>query len=102
MEICVDQRSRIDNNMDLPFEQRCLAIEVLLSRKAQLKRVIAGLGVCAADAEDVMQDLSVEAIKRDETFACESESAAWLTRVAITYAWTGTGGKNVLRLLSGK
>jgi RNA polymerase sigma factor (sigma-70 family) len=83
MEICVDQRSRIDNDMDLPFEQGHLAIEILLTRRAQLKRVIAGLGLCAADSEDVMQDLSVEAIKRDETFSCESESVAWLTRVAI-------------------
>ena len=83
MEICVEQASRIDDNMDLPFEHRCRAIEILLARTDRLKRVIAGLGLCAADAEDVLQDLSVEAIKYSETFAAESNGLAWLTRVAI-------------------
>jgi RNA polymerase sigma-70 factor (ECF subfamily) len=83
MEICVDQASRIDNNMDLPFEQGHRAIEVLLDSTDRLKRIIAGLGLCAADAEDVLQDLSVEAIKRQETFTSENQAAAWLTRVAI-------------------
>jgi RNA polymerase sigma-70 factor (ECF subfamily) len=69
--------------MDLPFEQDHRAIEVLLGSTDQLKRVIAGLGLCAADGEDVLQDLSVAAIKQSKTFAAESEAAAWLTRVAI-------------------
>jgi RNA polymerase sigma-70 factor (ECF subfamily) len=83
MELCVDQASRIDNNMDSPNEHSFRAIETLLFQTEQLKRVIAGLGLSTADAEDVMQDLSVTAIKRTETFTAESKAMAWLTRVAI-------------------
>ncbi len=83
MEICVDRPSRTENDTDLPSEPGFRAVEVLLGCRGQLKRVIAGLGLCAADAEDVLQDLSVEAIKKGESFAAEGIAMAWLTRVAI-------------------
>lgn len=83
MEICVDRASRTENDTNLPSEHGFRAVEVLLGRREQLKRVIAGLGLCAADSEDVLQDLSVEAIKKGERFAAERMAVAWLTRVAI-------------------
>lgn len=57
--------------------------DVFVQRLGQLKRVVAGMGFAAADAEDILQDVFVSASKTRGEFRGPDEAAAWLIRVAV-------------------
>ena len=76
----VDRRlndPKADANVELSL------LDILQKQKVRLKRIIAGFGLGRSDADDILQDVSVEALKQERTFECEDRAAAWLIRVTI-------------------
>jgi RNA polymerase sigma-70 factor (ECF subfamily) len=59
------------------------ALRVFMAHRAQLRRIIAGMGLGPADAEDVLQEVSVEALRRDRPFGQDGEATSWITRITI-------------------
>jgi len=48
-----------------------------------LRRVVAGMGFAAADAEDILQDVYVEAAARPGEYRGSAAASAWLLRVTV-------------------
>jgi len=57
--------------------------DVFLQRLGQLKRVAAGMGLGPADAEDVLQDVWIEARRQAEVGRNPDDAARWLIRVTV-------------------
>ena len=55
--------------------------EVLLGETARLRRVIAGMGLGVADAEDVLQVVSVKCLNGSPRFADRRQCLRWLIQV---------------------
>jgi RNA polymerase sigma factor (sigma-70 family) len=55
--------------------------DVLVTEFGRLKRVIAGMGLRAADAEDVLQAVSVKSLAGSERFADHRQCVRWLIQV---------------------
>jgi RNA polymerase sigma-70 factor (ECF subfamily) len=63
---------------------RCsMSLRVFMEHRAQLRRIIAGTGLGAADAEDILQEVSIEALRRDQPFGQDGEATSWITRITI-------------------
>ncbi len=58
-------------------------IDVFLARRPDLWRVAAGMGYGVADAEDVLQDVSLKAMKEDQAWQSEANCYRWLVRVTV-------------------
>lgn len=58
-------------------------VSVLLAEKCRLLRIAAGMGITAAGAEDVFQDVSVKAIEKAPTFEHRQDCARWLVKVTV-------------------
>jgi len=58
-------------------------VNVFLAEFGRLKRIVAGMGLTASDAEDVLQDVSVEALKRPEKGLSDEQNRRWLTKVTV-------------------
>ena len=83
MELCVEDVSKTEPLMAASHPQQYAAIDALLVHKGQLRRIIAGMGLGRADADDILQDVSLKAIASKDKFASESRAMAWLIRVTI-------------------
>ena len=57
--------------------------EVFLAEAALLRKVIAGMGLRAADAEDVLQTVSIKCLDHPSAFAERAECRRWLIRVTM-------------------
>ena len=55
--------------------------EVFLAERALLRKVIAGLGLPAGDAEDVLQTVSLKCLDHEAVFADRRQCRRWLIRV---------------------
>lgn len=55
-------------------------IDVLTRQSKRLNRLAVGLGMTAAEAEDVVQDVSVQALKYKHLDLTDREATAWLVR----------------------
>ncbi|MCH8215817.1 MAG: RNA polymerase sigma factor [Planctomycetes bacterium] len=58
-------------------------IDVFLARRPDLWRVAAGMGYGVADAEDVLQDVSLKAKNEDQAWQSEANCYRWLVRVTV-------------------
>ena len=58
-------------------------VDVFLAELGRLKRVVAGMGLNASDAEDVLQDVSVQALKWVGKHQTKEESIRWLIKVTV-------------------
>jgi RNA polymerase sigma-70 factor (ECF subfamily) len=54
-----------------------------LAELGRLKRIVAGMGLSVSDAEDVLQDVSVEALKRPGRGRSQQQNRRWLMKVTI-------------------
>jgi RNA polymerase sigma factor (sigma-70 family) len=71
---------------NLPADEKILElnlVDIFLAELGRLRRVIAGMGMNAADSEDVLQDVSIGALKQSEKFETKQECVRWLIRVTI-------------------
>jgi RNA polymerase sigma-70 factor (ECF subfamily) len=71
---------------DFPANDRTLELRLVdrfLAELGRLKRIVAGMGLNTADSEDVLQDVSIRALKQSEKFGTKQECVRWLIRVTI-------------------
>jgi len=63
-------------------------LAVFSSEFSQLKRIIAGMGLSASDGEDILQDVSIRALKQQKSslqtaILSREDSVKWLIKVTI-------------------
>jgi RNA polymerase sigma factor (sigma-70 family) len=54
-----------------------------LQQQDRLRRIAAGMGLAAADIDDVLQDVSIQVLKQPDRFEREEVMAAWLIRTTV-------------------
>lgn len=57
--------------------------DIFLAELGRLKRIIAGMGLSASDGEDVLQDVSIQALKQAGTFENRQAGVRWLIKVTV-------------------
>jgi RNA polymerase sigma factor (sigma-70 family) len=57
--------------------------EIFIAELGRLKCIVAGMGLSASDAEDVLQDVSVQALKQRGAWQSRAEAVRWLTKVTV-------------------
>lgn len=63
-------------------------LEIFLAELGHLKRIVAGFGLNMHDSEDVLQDVSIQAIKCSEMHRNEMQCIHWLTKVTVNRCLT--------------
>ncbi|MHC4739683.1 MAG: RNA polymerase sigma factor [Planctomycetota bacterium] len=58
-------------------------MEIFLKELPQVKCVIAGMGFCRHDAEDIIQDVSVEVLLQPPEYDTRVSALAWIKRVTV-------------------
>jgi RNA polymerase sigma factor (sigma-70 family) len=58
-------------------------VEIFLAEFERLKRIVAGMGLSASDGEDVLQDVSIQAVKRTGKCLTKGDSIRWLIKVTV-------------------
>jgi len=58
-------------------------MDVFTAELWRLKRIIAGMGLSASDGEDVLQDVSIKAIKQTRAFESPEDGMRWLIKVTV-------------------
>lgn len=58
-------------------------VQVFLERQADLTRIVAAMGFGAADGEDILQDVFLEASERPGEYRGRGEARRWLMRVTV-------------------
>jgi RNA polymerase sigma-70 factor (ECF subfamily) len=57
--------------------------DIFLAELGRLKRIIAGMGLSASDGEDVLQDVSIQALKQAGVFEGRQAGVRWLVKVTV-------------------
>jgi RNA polymerase sigma-70 factor (ECF subfamily) len=57
--------------------------ETYIAELDRLRRIAAGMGLGAADAEDALQDVSVKALRPGRKCKSREEAVGWLTKVTV-------------------
>ena len=65
------------------FPSPICCMDVYLARRLDLRRVAAGMGYGPTDVEDVLQDVSLKAMKEDQPWQSEANCYRWLVRVTV-------------------
>jgi RNA polymerase sigma factor (sigma-70 family) len=71
-----------DHAAGKPISESSL-IEVFLAELGRLKRLIAGMGLSPSDREDVLQDVSIRALKQQRSPRRHEDSVKWLIKVTV-------------------
>lgn len=58
-------------------------VEIYLAQQGRLRRIVAGMGLNAADIDDVLQDVSVKAMQNSAQFETKHDGFKWLVKVTI-------------------
>ena len=58
-------------------------VDIFLAQQPRLRRIAAGMGLGASDVEDVLQDVSIKALKSPANSQSKEQSARWLIRVTL-------------------
>jgi RNA polymerase sigma-70 factor (ECF subfamily) len=62
--------------------------DIFTAERARLKRIIAGMGLGASDAEDILQDVSVKTFKQAPKYETEEDAKRWLMKVTVNHCLT--------------
>ncbi len=60
-------------------------LTVFLRERECLKRIAAGMGMNSADADDVLQDVSLQVLKNGDRFEQENVMMRWLVRTTVNH-----------------
>ncbi|MBM4024399.1 MAG: sigma-70 family RNA polymerase sigma factor [Planctomycetes bacterium] len=60
-------------------------MQVFLREQECLRRIAAGMGMSGADAEDVLQDVSLQVLKYTDRITQEDEMMPWLVRTTVNH-----------------
>jgi RNA polymerase sigma-70 factor (ECF subfamily) len=63
-------------------------LSVFLRERDRLRRIAAGMGMDSADAEDVLQDVSIQVLKYADQFEQENVMVRWLVRTTVNHCLT--------------
>ena len=63
-------------------------LDIFLAQQPRLRRIAAGMGLGASDVEDVLQDVSVKALKGPVNSQSKEQSARWLIKVTLNRCLT--------------
>jgi len=63
-------------------------VEIFFTQLGRLKRIIAGMGLNASDAEDVLQDVSIRALNQPGKYRSAEETVQWLIKVTVNRCLT--------------
>ena len=58
-------------------------VDIFSAEMGRLKRIIAGMGLGASDAEDVLQDVVIQALRRAGKCQTKEDSIRWLIKVTV-------------------
>ena len=58
-------------------------MDVFSAELHRLKRIIAGMGLSVSDGEDVLQDVSIKALKQTRTLKSPEDDIQWLIKVTV-------------------
>ncbi len=58
-------------------------LDIFLGQQPLLRRIAAGMGLGASDVEDVLQDVSVKALKGPVNSQSKEQGARWLIKVTV-------------------
>ena len=58
-------------------------MDVFTDEFGRLKRIVAGMGLSASDGEDVLQDVSIRALKYLKAFESRQDCFRWLIKVTV-------------------
>jgi RNA polymerase sigma-70 factor (ECF subfamily) len=56
---------------------------IFLAELGRLKRIVAGMGLDVSDSEDVLQDVSIQALKQFRKYRTREECVRWLIKVTV-------------------
>ena len=63
-------------------------VDIFLAELRRLKRIVAGMGLNTSDAEDVLQDVSIQALSRPGKYQTKEDSVRWLIKVTVNRCLT--------------
>ncbi|KPL21508.1 MAG: hypothetical protein AMJ75_09860 [Phycisphaerae bacterium SM1_79] len=58
-------------------------MDLFSAELGRLKRIIAGMGLSASDGEDVLQDVSIRALKQSGRCQTKADAVRWLIKVTV-------------------
>ena len=58
-------------------------VDIFIAELGRLKRIIAGMGLRASDAEDVLQDVAIQTLRRAGKYQSREDSIRWLIKVTV-------------------
>ncbi len=58
-------------------------VEIFLAQQSRLRRIVAGMGLNAADADDVLQNVSLKAMQNAAQFETKQDGFKWLVKVTV-------------------
>ena len=58
-------------------------VDIFSAEMGRLKRIIAGMGLGASDAEDVLQDVVIQALRRAGKCQTKEDGIRWLIKVTV-------------------
>jgi RNA polymerase sigma-70 factor (ECF subfamily) len=58
-------------------------VDIFSAEMGRLKRIIAGMGLGASDAEDVLQDVVIQALRQAGKCQTKEDSIRWLIKVTV-------------------
>jgi len=84
MEACVIEKTRKLPHDDMENSNGPVSLlEIFFDNYNRLKNIATGMGYSASDVEDILQEVSIEAIKTPRRFGTSQTAAAWLTKVTV-------------------
>ena len=63
-------------------------VDIFFAEMGRLKRIIAGMGLSASDAEDILQDVSIRALKQPGRSRTKEQCVRWLIKVTVNRCLT--------------
>ena len=81
-----DMNAGFSGQADQPAGERSsrtILVDIFLAEVGRLKRIVAGMGLNASDAEDVLQDVSMQALKGAGRFESPEKCVRWLIKVTV-------------------
>jgi RNA polymerase sigma-70 factor (ECF subfamily) len=58
-------------------------IDIFLSEAGRLRRIVAGMGLGASEAEDVLQDVSIQVLRQADKYQTNEDNVRWLIKVTV-------------------
>ena len=58
-------------------------LDIFLAELGRLKRIVAGFGLSVPDVEDVLQDVSIQALKQPGKYRTREDGVRWLIKVTV-------------------